>query len=183
MRSIRSATLEDAAAIAHIQVDSYRSAYAHIFPPAYLEHFSYAEQTQDWRDLISDGSQDILLVAEVDGIVRGYVLGRTGATGIHPYDCELVALHVQRAQHRQGVGQALFLTMAGRFLALDCRAMLLWVLEKNPAVDFYRRLGGEPLGRQTLRLGDDSEFTAEELAFGWELPIKTGLRATGSENG
>ncbi|MFN2283450.1 MAG: GNAT family N-acetyltransferase, partial [Anaerolineae bacterium] len=90
--NIRRAKFEDSAGIAHVQVDSYRTAYAGIFPQAYLEQFTYEEQTQDWRDLLSAESEDVLYVAETDAIaIVGYALGRPGLSDIPPYDSELVA--------------------------------------------------------------------------------------------
>jgi hypothetical protein len=39
--NIRPAVLDDCPALARIQVDSYRTAYAHIFPQSYIDHFTY----------------------------------------------------------------------------------------------------------------------------------------------
>lgn len=64
---IRPAIPADSAALARIQVDSYRAAYAGILPADYLAAFSYEDQTQDWRDLLSadvpDEERDLLYVA------------------------------------------------------------------------------------------------------------------------
>jgi hypothetical protein len=46
---IRTAHPKNSASIARIQVDSYRNAYAPILPAVYLEHFTCAEQEQEWR--------------------------------------------------------------------------------------------------------------------------------------
>ena len=89
---IRLATLEDSPAIARIQVDSYRSAYAGILPADYLAQFSYDEQEQDWLDWPAAHPEDCLLVAEnQDREIVGYALSRPGLTGIPPYDGELLA--------------------------------------------------------------------------------------------
>jgi ribosomal protein S18 acetylase RimI-like enzyme len=130
---IRRAGVEDSAALASVQVDSYRTAYAGIFPQLYLDHFTYQEQEQDWRDLLSSGTDDELYVAEREsGEIVGYVLGRTGFGGIPPYDGELVALHVRQAYQREGVGQRLLATVAGQLQQKGCTSLIVWVLEKNP---------------------------------------------------
>jgi hypothetical protein len=49
--------------LARVQVDSYRTAYAGMFPADSLARFTYDEQEQDWRDLLETGG-DVLLVAE-----------------------------------------------------------------------------------------------------------------------
>ena len=89
-REIRLATVDDSDALAHIQVDSYRSAYAGILADDYLTHFTYEEQAADWRNLLQSATDDILLVAEAKGIgIIGYALSRPGQTEIPPFDSEI----------------------------------------------------------------------------------------------
>lgn len=170
---IRTAVPADAPALAHIQVDSYRRSYAGIFPPAYLDHFTYEEQIQDWLDWLAAAaaadSADFLLAAEApDGQVVGYALGRPGLTGLPPYDCELAALHVRGEHQHQGYGLALMQAAVERFRQAGCRSLLLWVLEQNsPARRLYERLGGWLVGRQTIQVGEAGEVSAQETAYGW----------------
>jgi len=167
---IRAARIEDSAGVARVQVDSYQTAYAGIFPQDYLDHFTYEEQTQDWRDLLSGETRDLLSVAVNDsGEVIGYALGRPGPAGVEPYDCELVALHVRKPCQGHGVGGALMAAMAERLRQAGCTALLLWVLEKNGrARAVYEHLGGQPARQQTIRLGDEEDaFAAIEVAYGW----------------
>ena len=183
--NIRQATIEDSAVLAHVQVDSYRTAYAHIFPgrpgsASYLDHFTYEEQEQDLRDLIGAGMEDVLLVAEDEaGIVAGYALGRSGPTRIAPYDGELVSLHVRRSHQREGVGRALVAAMAERLAERGCTVLMLWVLGENgSARAFYERLGGQVVGTKTTHLGE-GDIQEGEVAYGWpdigELCCKQGL--------
>jgi hypothetical protein len=92
---IRQANLEDCPAIAQVQVHSYHTVYAGLFPQTFLDRFTYEEQTQDWRNLLTGQTRDLLYVAEIEKEeIIGYALGRPGLTSIAPYDSELVALHV-----------------------------------------------------------------------------------------
>lgn len=164
---IRHATLEDSAGIARVQVESYRRAYAGILPQAYLDHFTCEEQAQDWRDLLAEPGEDILLVAEgPDGEVAGYTLGRPGECDIAPYDSELVALHVRKEFQGQGVGEALLRAMAAELHRKGCCSMLLWVLAQNPARAFYQRLEGQWVGEKQTHLGE-GDVVAQEVAYGW----------------
>ena len=87
---IRQAKLGDAAGIARVQVDSYRVAYAGIWPAAVLDRLSYREQERDWRDWITANPDDVLYLAELStGEIVGYALGRCGPTEIAPYDSEV----------------------------------------------------------------------------------------------
>jgi ribosomal protein S18 acetylase RimI-like enzyme len=164
---IRAARIEDSAGIARVQVDSYRTAYAGILPPAYLAHFTYKEQEQDWRDLLSSEQHDSLCVAETDaGEIVGYALGRPGQSTIAPYESELVALHVRHSYQRQGIGRQLVTAIAERLRQQACSSLMLWVLAENPSRLFYERLGGQLVGRQTIRLGEGN-VSAVEVAYGW----------------
>jgi ribosomal protein S18 acetylase RimI-like enzyme len=160
---IRKAQIEDSAELAEVQVDSYRTAYAGIFPQTYLDQFSYEEQQQDWRDWISSRPEDLLDVAEsATGEIVGYALARRGLTEIPPYDSELIALHVLRSHQRQGIGRRLVAAVAGQLRQRGSRSLMLWVLEENGARGFYERLGGRPL--------DDSKVSwcdAIEVSYGW----------------
>lgn len=159
---IRPARREDASAIARLQVDSYRSAYAGIFPQAYLDQFSDDEQRGDWIELLTSGTSDVILVADVgDAGLAGYALGRALASFAAPYDSELVALHVRQALHRRGIGRRLVSAIASSLTALGCGAMMLWVLEDSPARAVYERLGAIPLEGRKLTVG------AYEVAYGW----------------
>ena len=160
---IRRARLDDCAGLARVQVDSYRTAYAGIMPQDYLDHFTYEEQEQDWRDLLSDATGDILLVAVADsGEVAGYALDRPGETEVAPYDSELVALHVRCPHHGQGIGCQLVSAMAEQLRQRGCRSFMLWVLEENGSRGFYERLGGQLL--------DETKHSGAgplEVAYGW----------------
>ena len=163
---IRPATLADCYALALIQVDSYQNAYAGLLPEDYLAHFTYEDQEGDWRDLISSGTGDIILVAEPSpGMVVGYTLGRVRAAEIPSYDCEMISLHVRRDQQDLGYGQALTKALAAQLRCQGCEALLLWVLEGNPARRFYERLGGRVIGQHQVEIGEN--VFASEVAYGW----------------
>lgn len=166
MIQIRKATAQDSAGLARVQVDSYRTAYAGLLPAEYLVRFSYEEQEQDWRDWPATHPDDILYVAvDEEGEVAGYALGRPGPAGIAGFDSELLALHVRGLLRGQGLGRRLVAAAAGELGQEGCTAMMLWVLEGNPARGFYERLGGRLLGRQTVTL--DEGVRAVEVAYGW----------------
>jgi hypothetical protein len=40
----------------------------------------------------------------------------------------------------------------------------VWVLEKNPAVGFYSRLGGSPIAQKKIEIGG---VELQEIALGW----------------
>ena len=166
--NIRQAKIEDSVGLAQVQVDSYRIAYASIFPPAYLEQFTYEEQMQDWRDLLSSESKDVLYVAEADtGEIVGYALGRPGQRDIPSYDSELVAVHVRLAYRRQGIGRRLISAVAARLKQEGCMSLMLWTLAQNPSQALYERLGGQLIGEKAWGGNEAYGVVVREVAYGW----------------
>jgi ribosomal protein S18 acetylase RimI-like enzyme len=166
MVQILHATLRDCLGIAETQVDSYRTAYAGLFPASYLEHFKYAEQEQDWIDLLASGTEDILLVAlsEEEHVV-GYVLTRAQPDIYPGYDAEIIALHVRQPFQGRGIGKALLQKAVEHLIARDCRSVMLWTLKDNRVRRWYERLNGTLLGEKSYQIED---WIIREVAYGWE---------------
>lgn len=161
---IRDAAAGDCRGIAEVQVDSYLTAYAGMFPPAYFAHFTYEDQAQDWRQWLVDRPDDTLMVAvSAEAGIIGYILARpeTDAAG---YDAEIVALHVRRLWQGQGIGRALLTAASRKLGARGCRSVMLWTLKANPVREWYERLGGALIGEKSFQV-DEREVT--EVAYGW----------------
>jgi GrpB-like predicted nucleotidyltransferase (UPF0157 family)/ribosomal protein S18 acetylase RimI-like enzyme len=163
---IRQATVEDCPGLAQVQVDSYRTAYAGLFPEPYLARFSYEEQEQDWREWLTTGGEDSLLVAvSNEGRVLGYVLARADRDLLPGYDAEIVALHVRESLQRKGIGKALLGRAVEELETRGCGSVMLWTLKGNRVRRWYRRLGGKVVGEKSVRVED---WDIVEIAYGWE---------------
>lgn len=64
MVSIRPAILDDAAAIAGVSVDSWRTACRGLVPEDYMAHLSYAETEVTWRRIIGDSEDTTTRVTQ-----------------------------------------------------------------------------------------------------------------------
>ena len=166
MTRIRHARPVDCPGIARVQVDSYRTAYAGLFPESYLTQFTYEEQTQDWEVWLATHPEDLLLVAmSPEGQVIGYLLARA-QPDIHPgYDAEILAMHVKLAHQRKGIGKALLRAAVEGLEERGCRSVMLWTLKGNPARAWYERLGGKVLGEKRFQVDG---WDIVEFAYGWE---------------
>lgn len=155
--------------LACIQVDSYRSAYAGLLPAAYLTHFTYEEQEEDWRTLLTSPQEQLLLVAEAVGLgIVGYALTEPTAEGCSAYEAELLALHVRRSHQRQGVGTELVASVARWLQGAGCSSLGLWVLEQNSARRFYERLGATEIGRRPWVNNEHFGSNMLEIEYVWE---------------
>jgi hypothetical protein len=73
MMSIRAATEDDAVAISHVHVQSWRTTYAGIVPDGYLTTLNEAEHVVLWREWLT---RDIwVYIADLDGEIVGFISG------------------------------------------------------------------------------------------------------------
>lgn len=146
MIAIRPAAVEDARAIATLQIMSMRARYSSIVPEAILAGYDVNEFTQARRAAIVDrrAAGGETFVAERDGTVAGFatcgtprdddVDGRT--TG------ELLAIYVAPNAWRAGIGRGLVTAVETHLLSRGFGDAYLWVFEQNAVARcFYERLG------------------------------------------
>jgi GNAT superfamily N-acetyltransferase len=168
--TIRPARVEDAGAIAEVQVASWHSTYRGIVPDAFLGQMTVDAATERWSWILVE-SKSLTYVAEDEGGVFGFASGGKLREPVGEYDGELWALYVSDAQHRHGAGRALVQTVAGYLVELGLQSMLVWVLQENPAVGFYKRIGGTVVSGKMVEIGG---VTLPELALGWKDLSKLG---------
>jgi ribosomal protein S18 acetylase RimI-like enzyme len=161
--TIRQATEDDAATIAHVHVASWRSTYAGIVPDAYLQSLDVEARAQSWRERLA-ARKAIFFTAEDDAQVCGFVCGGEMREGIAGYDAELYAIYLLRDRQRRGIGRRLTEALVGSLRAAGFRSMGAWVLKRNPAVQFYESLGAIQIGEKLIEIGG---VQLEELALGW----------------
>jgi ribosomal protein S18 acetylase RimI-like enzyme len=126
---LRRATAGDAEAIAAIQVETWRVAYAHAFPSEYLERLSVVERRDLWTRTLSRGTFDVF-VAELGGRVAGFV--SSGPAEDESAPGELFALYVEPATWGKGAGRALLERAETALRDAGFDTAVLWVLEDNP---------------------------------------------------
>ena len=176
MTTIRPATAQDAAAIAQIYVDAWRSSYAAILPHRVLLGLSYERQTREWSWVIGHRADvQPVIVAEADGGVVGFA--SFGAA--RPAGCpasgrfagepdatigEIYTLYVQPEFQERGIGRRLlaaaFAAMAGK----GCGRGFLWVLRDNPSRYFYERAGGVMVAERQEQLWG---CAVEQICYAW----------------
>ena len=138
MTSIRSATPEDARAIAEVHVATWRGAYGHVFPPEVLDALDVGERERLWRESLADDDIAVYIADDGDRVV-GFV--SVGPSRDADGEGELYAIYVDPDAWGTGAGSAL-IAAGRRWLAERYPAATLWVLEDNPrARRFYEREG------------------------------------------
>jgi ribosomal protein S18 acetylase RimI-like enzyme len=164
---IREAQSEDAAGIARVHVDSWRTTYRGIISEEVLANLSYENRERGWARGLSDPNRKTFdFVAENDsGEIVGFATGGQERTGDQSYKGELYAIYILEQFQGQGVGNILTQAIVQRLAQSGMTSMLVWVLVDNPSLHFYEALGGQRIKQQPIEIGGE---TYEEIAYGWE---------------
>jgi len=160
--AIRMAVMQDAGAIAHVHVESWRTTYGGIMPDAYLAGLDETLRAQLWSEWLS--SEALVLVAEVKGQLVGFAHGGPNREPARARDAELYAIYLlQEAQHR-GIGSALLRAMATALVERHFKGMWVWVLEQNRSRFFYEQQGAKLATSKVIDIGG---VKLMEVAYTW----------------
>jgi ribosomal protein S18 acetylase RimI-like enzyme len=160
---IRRAEPNDAAGIAHVHVQTWRSTYRGIVPDSYLDGLDEAERCEFWRDLL-EGDFDIF-VAERNGEIIGFVMGGRSRDHTQHCDGELYAVYLMKDEQRARIGRDLVRELAHALRRRGFRKMEVWVLAKNPAKAFYTKMGAHFARSKQIEIGG---VMLMEHAYVWE---------------
>jgi ribosomal protein S18 acetylase RimI-like enzyme len=171
---IRPAQLEDAAGIAKVRIDTWRTTYRNIVPAEFLDSMSYEEDAQRRATHLSDPeSKTFSYVAENDeGQIVGFVAGGPERNNDPIYKGELYAIYILQSYHGQGIGRQLTNVLVEKLLQIGIDSMILWVFADNPARRFYEALGGKMIKESQFEIAGVTRY---EVAYGW-LDIRTILK-------
>jgi ribosomal protein S18 acetylase RimI-like enzyme len=161
---IRRAKVPDAVALASTHDDAWRTAYQGIIPGPELDKLINRRGAEWWEGAIRKGSR-ISILAFGDTLAGYANYGRNRARSL-TYDGEIYELYLRPEFQGLGFGRRLF-TAARRDLAQSgIRSLVVWALSDNePAVEFYRALGGRPVARSCEKFGDK---TLDKVAYAWQ---------------
>lgn len=163
---LRDATAADANLVAHLHIESWRSAYAAILTASYLESPIEADRRRFWRECFASPAGNLkVMIAEDEGQAIGFVciFGNADAR----WGTLIDNLHVLPQAKGRGVGRYL-IRAAARWSAENHPdvGLHLWVYEDNaPARAFYERMGGQMVGRLAQPSPDGNVHV--DLCYSW----------------
>jgi GNAT superfamily N-acetyltransferase len=160
---IRQAVPADAPHIAHVQVESWRTTYKGIVPDSFLASMNEEARTENWHPQLADAAIRIFVACDETGVI-GFIAGGAIRDPAEDYDAELYAIYLLQQKQQRGAGRALVRTLAATLHAQGLRKMIVWALEANPAVEFYKRLGAIPVTTKVIHIGGKD---LPDLALGW----------------
>ena len=160
---IRRAKASDAAAVADTHDEAWRGAYQGVIPGVELEKLVTRRGADWWDSAIRKGSR-IAILAFGDKVAGYANYGRTRARSLF-YDGEIYELYLRPEYQGLGFGRRLFSSARRDLAQSGLKTLVIWALSDNdPAVEFYKALGGKAVARSSERFGDKS---LEKVAFAW----------------
>jgi GNAT superfamily N-acetyltransferase len=163
---IRSGTPEDAAAVARVHVDSWRTTYRGIVPDDFLAQLSYERSATQWRQaLAGEGERALFVVQTAAGQIPGFASAGRERGELADFHGELWAIYLLAEVQGRGLGRRLLHEVAAWLVSSGIHNMAAWVLEENPARGFYEALGGRLVGAKDIVVGG---ATLPEVAYGWD---------------
>ncbi len=159
----RPARPDDAVCLAETHDEAWRTAYQGLIPGPELEKLITRRGPSWWDTAIRRGSRISLLIFGDE--IAGYAnYGRNRAKSL-PYAGEVYELYLRPEYQGLGFGRRLFSNTKRDLAQSGQTSMVVWVLSDNePAVAFYRALGGRTVARSTERFG---QKVLDKLAFAW----------------
>ena len=161
---IRQARLEDAAGIAQVYIDGWRTTYPGIVPDEYLANMSYEEHTRRWMRILSTTDGFVYVGEDGPGNIVGFIWGGPEHNGEHVYKGELHAIYILKTYQDQGLGRLLTQALVKDLLQVGIDSMIVWVLAANPSRHFYETLGAQQVRTGPYQVGD---ITLDDVGYGW----------------
>jgi ribosomal protein S18 acetylase RimI-like enzyme len=160
---VRRAKAADASAIASTHDEAWRAAYQGIIPGPELDKLINRRGTSWWDSAIRKGSR--IAILGFGDLVAGYAnYGRNRARSLY-YDGEIYELYLRPEFQGLGFGHKLFGSVRKDLGQSGLHSMVVWALSDNePAVEFYRSLGGKAVARSSERFGSR---VLDKVAFAW----------------
>lgn len=178
MPVLRPAQIDDALAIAHVHVDTWRTTYVGIVPDEKLAGLSYERCQAGWIEHLSNPeSGECTFIAEAQsGQIVGFASGGPLREAVAGFDGELYNVYVLKSFQGMGYGRLLVTQVARDLTSRGYHSLVIWVLKDNPACRFYERLGGRPVAEKVVEIGGKRLL---DVAYGWP-DLATMVRTKGN---
>jgi ribosomal protein S18 acetylase RimI-like enzyme len=163
---VRAATAGDAAELARVHRESWRTTYAGILPLDVIAAQASRKSEAAWRRRVLEAPYwEATFIAERGGEAVGLANCGDARHQLEGIEAEIYALYVLQPQQRRGAGRALVRACARHFVRHGQFGFYLWVLKANRARLFYEAMGGLEMAEKVERVGRLHSFA--QVAYGW----------------
>ena len=161
---IRPAHFGDEQRLARVYVDTWMATYRGLLNESFLSSLNYRDVSVQWSRTLEHAVTLVYLAQDERQEIVGFVTGGKESSGSLAFDAEVYTLYILPDYQRRGIGNRLLRAVADALHSAGSGSLVIWVLKGNPAVEFYRKMGGMQVAEKTTPLGDTRY---PEVAFGW----------------
>lgn len=167
---LRRAGLDDARAIAEINVAAWRETYTTLMPAEVLAGLDVDDWTLGWRKTLGagDDAQAIFIALEEDAPIGFARCSRQRNPKLAPlgFDGDIASIYLMRRAQGRGLGRRLMARLAEHLIVHGCSSAAVWVLrDAFQARGFYEALGGAPAGVEGV--WETCGLVLPDIAYGW----------------
>ena len=163
--NIRPARPDDADAIARINVETWRDAYAGILPDRMLVNVSISREKGGWSSTLLIRYRVYIAETENYGIV-GFGRCRPQRLSNIKSEGEVYTLYFSSDFQGRGFGSSLMAFMFGALARDGRKFVIVWVFGENPFKYFCEAIGGRKIAERDERLWGES---IPEIAYAWDV--------------
>ena len=161
---IREAKLSDAAGIAKVHVDSWRTTYKGIIPDEYLNNLSCAQRAELWDKNISKPDSYVIVAENDDGEIIGFADAWKRDNNKEDKAIDLTSIYLLEDYQGKGVGKQLLKALFDYFKNAGYETVYVEVLEDNKTKFFYEYYGAEFLKTVQIKIASE---TLNESIYVW----------------
>lgn len=162
---IRFATVEDAAEIATVHVDTWKEAYKTIIPQDYLDNLSYKKRTELWKSNLSDTNNYIIVVETVEKEIVGFAVVHEIKNDSMKPAGKLSSIYILDRFHGQGLGRKLLFEIFDYCRKNGFEYILVDVLSENDARFFYEKFGAKLVDEMQIEIAG---VPLKEAVYRWD---------------
>ena len=164
---IRTATLDDAMAIASVRLQSWLETYRGIESDVYLDAMRLSESEERWKIILSHPNTQKFnaVVTNENEEVVGFVSGGKARDNETKTEGEIYALYLLKKYHSLGLGKRLFIHGVDEMRKLGFQSFSVFVLTQNPTLHFYRKFKPDFEINEVVELGDEDY---DEIGLAWD---------------
>lgn len=134
-------------------------------PQSYLDSLDMDRRIANWTTHLQNPDAFEVTIATIDGTAYGIAAAGKSRDKDLSYDGEIFLIYVLQEAKGRGLGRMLMKAMKETMLRQGIRNAALWMLDVNPARQFYEHLGGKQLQSKEVELAGT---TLVEVAYGFD---------------
>ncbi|WP_336046242.1 GNAT family N-acetyltransferase [Solibacillus ferritrahens] len=166
---IRQAQLKDAAGIAKVHVDSWRTTYKGIIPDEYLDGLSYEQREELWERNMAAPDNYIVVAENSDGHIVGFATAGKREENQTDKAADLTSIYLFADMQGYGIGKMLMKELFIYFTQNGYEKIFVEVLKDNKTRHFYEHYGAQLVKEVQIKIGGKA---LDELIYEWESAEK-----------